>query len=169
MSNHKTAHQLARELLAGPDLPIWHFDPSRAGIDDELDTSLSIPEVQVTDPTDGLTAEEIQENKDAGCYTGKFITICGDSDDEGEAITVRELQSRECPDLARLKAENPVLRKALGDLVDAVNVEMPGGMNIGGKTGVALIRAVDALAEKLDVAAIIEAQKHNHEKTLHLD
>lgn len=98
-------------------------------------------------------------------------SVIAGEQDEGTAEYFHELylQSRECPDLARLKAENPVLRKALGDLVDAVNAEMPGGMNIGGKTGVALIRAVDALAEKLDVAAIIEAQKHAHEKTLHLD
>lgn len=62
-------------------------------------------------------------------------------------------------------------RKALGDLVDAVTVEFPGGMrDIGGKTGLALIAAVNALAKPpFDVAAVTEAQKHNHEKPLQLD
>lgn len=67
--------------------------------------------------------------------------------------------------------EGQTLREALGNLVDAVNVEFPGGMrDIGGKTGLALIAAVNALAKPpFDVAAVTEAQKHNHEKPLHLD
>jgi len=47
---NKTAHQLAYELLALPDLPIYHFDPSRAGMDDERDTSLSHIKVERHDP-----------------------------------------------------------------------------------------------------------------------
>lgn len=63
------------------------------------------------------------------------------------------------------------LRTALGDLVDAVNVEFPGGMrDISGKTGAALIQAVNVLATPpIDVAAITEAQKHNHERPQRLD
>ena len=45
----KTSHQLARELLAGPDLPIFHFDPSRAGMDGERDTSLAEARTEVCD------------------------------------------------------------------------------------------------------------------------
>jgi len=69
--------------------------------------------------------------------------------------------------------EVQALREALRNLVDAVNVEFPGGMrDIGGKTGVALIQAVNVLAKPgaLDqFAAVLEAQKHNHEKPLRLD
>lgn len=74
------------------------------------------------------------------------------------------LQSDEC-------RESEALRRALGGLVDAVNVEFPGGMrDIGGKTGAALIQAVNALAKPpFDVAAVTEAQAHNHEKPLQLD
>lgn len=42
-----TSHQLARDLLAGPDLPIHHFDPSRAGYDEEIDTSLSSVSIEL--------------------------------------------------------------------------------------------------------------------------
>lgn len=91
----KTAHQFASELLAGPDLPIWHFDPSRAGTDDERDTSISEPEVQENDPTEGLTEEEIAEAKEERCSTGKFLTICGDTDEGGEAVTARERELEE--------------------------------------------------------------------------
>lgn len=66
--NQKTAHELARELLAGPDLPIYHFDPSRAGMDDEADTSISAVVVEVVEP-----------DAERG-ITAPFITICGDYD-----------------------------------------------------------------------------------------
>lgn len=94
----KTAHQLARDLLAGPDLPIWHFDPSRAGLNDERDTSLSEPEVEENDAAEGLTDEDVAEAKEERCYTGKFLTICGETEAEGEAMTERE---RELEDLLR--------------------------------------------------------------------
>lgn len=60
----KTSHQLARELLAGPDLPIYHFDPSRAGMDSELDTSISGPSVELLNE-DGYAP---------------FISICGEGE-----------------------------------------------------------------------------------------
>ncbi len=44
-----TAHQLARLLLAGPDWPIYHFDPSRFGYSEEDDTSLSAPTLSRVD------------------------------------------------------------------------------------------------------------------------
>ena len=72
----KTSHQLARELLAGPDLPVWHFDPSRAGLDDECDTSLSEPTVYVEHSIP------------------RFITICGEIDPEGEAMSDSESKLR---------------------------------------------------------------------------
>lgn len=86
----KTAHQFARELLAGPDLPIWHFDPSRAGLDDDRDTSLSEPEVQENDAAEGLTEEQVAEAKEERCYTGKFLTICGETGEDGEAMSRTE-------------------------------------------------------------------------------
>ena len=88
----KTAHQLASELLAGPDLPIWHFDPSRAGLDAERDTSLGEPEVEENDAAEGLDEEQIAEAKEERCYTGKFLTICGETDAEGEAKSEHEVE-----------------------------------------------------------------------------
>ena len=78
----KTAHELARELLAGPDLPIWHLDPSRfsetvAG----EDASLSEPRVKIEDTTEGQSPETSAAEKAEGYYVGKFITISGDQDD----------------------------------------------------------------------------------------
>ncbi len=60
----KTSHQLAAELLAGPDLPVFHFDPSLAGYDEEHDTSLSEPQIEIV-KADG---ENVGQD---------FITICG--------------------------------------------------------------------------------------------
>jgi hypothetical protein len=68
MPKIKTAHELARALLAGLDLPIYHFDSSRAGMDDEVDTSVSAVVVEVVEP-----------DSESGC-NGRFITICGDYD-----------------------------------------------------------------------------------------
>ena len=69
----KTSHQLARELLALPDIPVYHFDPSRGGMDDERDTSVSDPKAE-------LVTEE---------GFAPFITICGEhsgsvSDEPGD-------------------------------------------------------------------------------------
>jgi hypothetical protein len=78
----KTAHQLALELLAGPDLPIYHFDPSRAGIDDENDTSLSDPVIE----RNTLDGEEIESCKGRAEELGlelltDWLTICGETDE----------------------------------------------------------------------------------------
>jgi hypothetical protein len=83
----KTSHQLARELLAGPDLPCWHFDPSRAGLDDEQDTSLSVPDVQVVDPADGLSFEAMRDAQESEHDLRPFITLSGDTEDSGEALS----------------------------------------------------------------------------------
>lgn len=83
----KTTHQLARELLALPDLPVFHFDPSRAGCDDERDTSLSVPDVQRNDAAGGLDDEDVAIAKEEGHYMGEFFTICGDQGESGEAMT----------------------------------------------------------------------------------
>ena len=90
----KTSHQLARELLAGPDLPIHHFDPSRAGIDDEIDTSLSEPRIEKSDSRNGVDTEDIEEFEREGCYMGEFLTICGEIDPEGEAMSDSESKLR---------------------------------------------------------------------------
>ena len=76
----KTSHQLARELLAGPDMPIWHFDPSRAGLSDETDSGLSVPEIFYESP---------DEPDDP-----KFITVCGETDQDGEAMSDSESELR---------------------------------------------------------------------------
>lgn len=76
----KTSHQLARELLAGPNMPIWHFDPSRSGISDETDSGLSVPEIFYESP---------DEPDDP-----KFITVCGESDQDGEAMSDSESEIR---------------------------------------------------------------------------
>ena len=77
------------------------------------------------------------------------------------------MRASEC---RKIERENTELRKALCSLVDAVNVEFPGGMlDITGRTGLALIQAVNVLAERPDMEAIAEAQKHNHDVPLNLD
>ena len=90
----KTSHQLARELLAGPDLPVWHFDPSRAGLDDEIDTSLSELRIEKSDSRNGVDPEDIEEFEREGCYMGEFLTICGEIDPEGEAMSDSESKLR---------------------------------------------------------------------------
>ena len=75
----KTAHELARELLAGPDLPIYHFDPSRAGMDDEDDTSIAAVVIEVVGP-----------DAERG-ITAPFITICGDYDLQEELDLFAEM------------------------------------------------------------------------------
>lgn len=95
----KTAHQIAKQLLTGPDLPIFHFDPSRAGTDDERDTSISEPTLHVVSvpPTRGQ-----RKGKD-------FITIEGDTDPFGEAMSETEIDTRNvlraANDLCRSMAE----------------------------------------------------------------
>lgn len=86
----KTTHQLARELLALPDLPVFHFDPSRAGLDDENDTSLSEPKLDRDDASGGLDEADIAEFKEEGRYMGEFVTISGEQGQAGEAMTDTE-------------------------------------------------------------------------------
>jgi hypothetical protein len=77
----KTAHQLARELLAGPDLPIYHFDPSRADMADEgTDPSLETPKIERVNPRDGLAKREIKDALEEGYSLKPFLTIVGDSE-----------------------------------------------------------------------------------------
>jgi hypothetical protein len=45
-----TTHEFARSLLALPDLPVFHFDPSLAGLDEEIDHSLTEPVAEVCRP-----------------------------------------------------------------------------------------------------------------------
>lgn len=66
----KTAHQLARELLAMPDLPISHFDPSFAHVGDGSE-SLSIP-----------VAETEIDDKHA------FIYLCGTQPEDAEDFAI---------------------------------------------------------------------------------
>jgi hypothetical protein len=75
----KTAHQLARELLAGPDLPIYHFDPSRAGMADESDPSLSDPKIQRVNPRDAMSKQEIRDAREEGYSLKPFLTIVDSS------------------------------------------------------------------------------------------
>ena len=82
----KTSHELGRELLAGLDLPIYHFDPSRAGLDEERDTSLSEPTVEINNPREGMTSAEIADSIAGGCTLQNFITISGEQDPAGEDI-----------------------------------------------------------------------------------
>lgn len=75
----KTAHQFARELLAGPDLPIFHFDPSFAdACDEESDYTLGTPTAEVVDPREGIDQDEADSMESDGVSMGKFVTISGD-------------------------------------------------------------------------------------------
>jgi hypothetical protein len=68
----KTAHQLARELLAGPDIAILHFDPSCAGFNPDEDSSISYP-----------TVEKVEGLKDPdGQPLPPFLTIVGNQHEE---------------------------------------------------------------------------------------
>lgn len=79
----RTAHEFARELLALPDLPLYHFDPSFAdACDEETDYALGRPTASVDDPCEGLTAGEISDAKANGFDMGKHITICGDQPED---------------------------------------------------------------------------------------
>lgn len=69
----KTAHQLARELLAGPDIVIFHFDPSCAGYNADDDTSVSDPVVELNTP---------DAKDEAGELHLPFLTIVGNQHDE---------------------------------------------------------------------------------------
>lgn len=82
----KTSHELGRELLSGLDLPIYHFDPSRAGLDEERDTSLSNPTVEVNSPREGLTPGEVENIIADGGTLQNFITISGEQGSDGEAV-----------------------------------------------------------------------------------
>lgn len=76
---NKTSHQLARELLALPDLPCFHFDPSFADAsDNETDETIGRPSLEVVNPRDGLTAGEIADAEAEGFLMCNFITIVGD-------------------------------------------------------------------------------------------
>ena len=73
----QTSHEYARELLAGPDLPIYHFDPSCAGCDSENDTSLSSPKVE-------RVASEKYEDPETGeeKISAEFLIITGNQHEE---------------------------------------------------------------------------------------
>lgn len=72
----KTAHQFARELLALPDLPIYHFDPSCAGYDDEDDTGISPPVAEVEEP------KPFTNDDGEPAMTDAFICIVGNQHEE---------------------------------------------------------------------------------------
>lgn len=76
----KTAHQFARELLAGPDLPVFHFDPSRAGMDDERDTACEAPKIERVNPRVGMSKAEIKDALEEGYTLKPFLKIVSDSD-----------------------------------------------------------------------------------------
>ena len=74
-----TSHQFARSLLAMPDLPIAHFDPSYSdACDEENDYTLGEPRAEINNPLDGLTLEEVLDMQSRGFSIDNFITICGD-------------------------------------------------------------------------------------------
>jgi len=54
----KTSHDLARELLAAPDLPVFHYDPSRDDIYEE------------NDPTECFTKPTVDWDDDAVWIAG---------------------------------------------------------------------------------------------------
>jgi len=72
----KTSHQFARELLAGPDLLIYHFDPSCAGYDDEIDTGISPPVAEVEEP------KPFTDDEGNPAMTDAFICIVGNQHED---------------------------------------------------------------------------------------
>jgi hypothetical protein len=70
----KTAHELARELLAGPDLPIRHFDPEKQTPPGEDDESYTMPVVEVVKAPKDI-ADIVEES--SGASERKIITIRG--------------------------------------------------------------------------------------------
>lgn len=79
MSDRKTSHQIARELLALPDLPTFHYDPSFVDrADNEENPSFGEVSVCLVDACEGMSAEEIEEMREEGGFVGKFISLEGD-------------------------------------------------------------------------------------------
>lgn len=89
-----TSHELANKLLLGPNLPIFHFDPSKAGQDDDRDTSLSEPAIEEHDNRDGVPVEVVEGWVENGQYAGLFLYICGEQD-VPEAMSEDESKIRE--------------------------------------------------------------------------
>ncbi len=75
-----TTHSLARELLALPDLPVYHLDPSFAGLDEGGDLSLTTPTLDLHTPDQWLTRWK------------PFATISGAQDAGEEEIERDELR-----------------------------------------------------------------------------
>lgn len=70
----KTTHQLARELLALPDIPVFHFDPSFAdACTDDDDKTVGTPSVEVQDT----------EPNEVGAQM-RYATIVGDQPEEDD-------------------------------------------------------------------------------------
>jgi hypothetical protein len=106
----KTAHQLARELLALPDLPTFFFDPSLAGIDPERDASLTEPRVELNKPP-----------RWANRWPA-FITVVGGEDQETENQYIDDLRA----DSRRLQFVLDTLREEGVDGLKAIPCEMFG-------------------------------------------
>lgn len=76
---HKTTHQLARELLAGPDIDIYHHNPEN---DEELNADtlaergLSDPTIEIVDLEKDLSPEQFAEAKEQECAL-KYAVIYG--------------------------------------------------------------------------------------------
>jgi hypothetical protein len=80
-----TAHQLARRLLCGPDLPTFVFDPSQIDLAEEeksgLDASIAPPVVAYAQSSDGGSPDH--------------VIVCGDSDLNAEADRLEDLLDTE--------------------------------------------------------------------------
>jgi hypothetical protein len=149
----KTTHQLAQELLALPNLPVWHFDPSRAGLDDERDTSLSVPTVEVDDSRDGLDDDDVATFEAEGAYMGKFVTVCGDTDKDGEAVNG-------VAELARLKAiEKEELESRIAIQHHLNRVELPWDKMLPDAQPEAVGVVVDALHQLQRALKIARGQR----------
>ena len=101
----KTSHQLAQELLALPDLPVFHFDPS--WIDGEESPHA------LTEPVAELNEPEANPEEDGG-PSQPFISICGNVDHDEEEYGERYWR------ILRELERDPAMMK----LIDEINAKL---------------------------------------------
>lgn len=97
----KTAHQLARELLALPDVLVYHTDPSFIDACD-----------QETDYTLGATIVELVDLPE-----WRFITICGDQPEDRDRVAI----PHNLAFLQDVLLRDPVTQEPLQIIADSVN------------------------------------------------
>lgn len=116
----KTAHELARELLQGPDLPCYHFDPSRTNLVKEIETG--------TDDTLGTPLVELCRGEDK---KPRAVLIAGSQDPNAEEDEIADMiDARAALRWIARQAKRGCVRIATTPDGDTV-IEVPGAIFAG--------------------------------------